>query len=201
MKEPQIDVVAGRQTIPDAPPRLYRVRIPGRKPVWLPGFHHLKRFHGDSLPRPAQRHGTRERAADKTGDVPDANDRPPLGDSHRDRRAYRSAQGQARTQSRPSRPGAGRRRNRRAIAGGALLALWFAFLAALATGHNYCFDPATGRSGIDALDHCATHHPLGLPVVIGDHAVLWSFVLMPAALAVLWWPWRPWRRRHGPKRG
>ena len=85
--------------------------------------------------------------------------------------------------------------NRRAIAGVALLALWLAFLAAVATGHDYCFDPATGRSGIDALDHCASHHPLGLPVVIDDDVVLWSFLLVPVALAVVWWPWRPWRRR------
>lgn len=108
--------------------------------------------------------------------MPDANNRPPRFESHRGRRADR-------------------RVNRRAIAGVALVALWFASLAALSTGHNYCFDAATGRTGIDALDHCATHHPLGLSVVIDDHAVFWSFVLVPAALAVLWWPWRPWRRR------
>jgi hypothetical protein len=70
---------------------------------------------------------------------------------------------------------------------------WFAFLAALATGDNTCLDPDTGLSGIDALDHCATHAPLGLPVTVADDVPLASFVIVPIALAVLWWPWRPWR--------
>jgi hypothetical protein len=70
-----------------------------------------------------------------------------------------------------------------------------AFLAAYATGDNFCVDPATGRSGIDALDHCASHQPLGLGVTISDAWPLWSFVIVPLGLAVIWWPYRPWRRR------
>jgi hypothetical protein len=81
----------------------------------------------------------------------------------------------------------------RAVSGFALLAAWLAFLAALATGDNVCFDPATGFSGIDALGHCATHAPLGLPVAIPDDIPIASFVVVPVALALLWWPWRPWR--------
>jgi hypothetical protein len=52
-----------------------------------------------------------------------------------------------------------------------LFVLWLAFLALYALGDDYCFDAATQRSGIDALGHCASHHPLGLvalaPVAAG----------------------------------
>ena len=75
-----------------------------------------------------------------------------------------------------------------------MLAAWLAFLAALATGDNFCFDPATGFHGIDALGHCASHRPLGLPVTVSDEIALASFAVVPVALALLWWPWRPWRR-------
>jgi hypothetical protein len=89
----------------------------------------------------------------------------------------------------------------RAIAGFGVFAAWLVFLAALATGDNVCFDPATGRSGIDALGHCASHSPLGLPLTVSDDMPLASFVVVPVALALLWWPWRPWRpaglRRRG----
>jgi hypothetical protein len=81
----------------------------------------------------------------------------------------------------------------RAVAGVAVLATWLACLAALATGTYVCFDPATGRRGIDALDHCASHSPLGLPLSVSDNVPLASFVVVPIALALLWWPWRPWR--------
>ena len=81
----------------------------------------------------------------------------------------------------------------RAVAGFALLAAWLAFLAALASGDNVCFDPATGLSGIDALGHCASHRPLGLPLTVSDDVALRSFVVVPVVLALLWWPWRPWR--------
>ncbi len=89
-------------------------------------------------------------------------------------------------------------RRRRAVAGFALLATWLAFLAALATGNDFCFDPATGFRGIDALGHCASHRPLGLPLTVSDDIPVASFVFVPVALAVLWWPWRPWR---GMRRG
>lgn len=91
---------------------------------------------------------------------------------------------------------------RRAIAGLVLLATWLAFLGALSTGHDYCYDPATGMSGIDALSHCASHHPLGLPVTVSDDIPDTSFVVVPPLLAVIWWPWRPWRssrRRREPQ--
>ena len=81
----------------------------------------------------------------------------------------------------------------RAVAGFVLLAAWLAFLAALASGDNVCFDPATGLSGIDALGHCASHRPLGLPLTVSDDVALGSFVVVPVVLALLWWPWRPWR--------
>jgi hypothetical protein len=81
---------------------------------------------------------------------------------------------------------------RRAVAGFVLLAAWLAFLAALATGNDVCFDPATGRSGIDALGHCASHRPLGLGLTVSDDVPLASFGVVPVALALLWWPWRPW---------
>jgi hypothetical protein len=86
----------------------------------------------------------------------------------------------------------------RALTGFALLATWLAFLAALATGDNVCFDPATGFSGIDALGHCASHRPLGLPLTVADDLPLASFVVVPISLALLWWPWRP-RRSRGAK--
>jgi hypothetical protein len=82
---------------------------------------------------------------------------------------------------------------RRAVGGLVLLATWLAFLTGLATGDNVCFDPATKLTGIDALGHCASHHPLGLPVTIPDDVPIASFIVVPAALAALWWPWRPWR--------
>src|SRR3954453_17864516 len=85
--------------------------------------------------------------------------------------------------------------SRRPLAGIALLVLWLAFLGAYATGSEYCFDPGTGQSGIDALNHCASHHPLGLPLVVSDNWPLLSFALVPALLAVIWWPYRPWRAR------
>jgi hypothetical protein len=71
--------------------------------------------------------------------------------------------------------------------------MWLAFLGALATGNNFCFDPTTGFSGIDALGHCASHGPLGLPVTVSDDVAVASFVVVPVALAALWWPW--WPRR------
>jgi hypothetical protein len=86
-------------------------------------------------------------------------------------------------------------RSRRAIAGFIVFALWLGFLAFYSTGDTFCFDPATGRSGIDALDHCASHEPLGLDVAISDTWPIVSFAIVPGALAVLWWPYRPWRRR------
>src|SRR3954451_24062020 len=85
--------------------------------------------------------------------------------------------------------------SRRAIAGFGVFVLWLGFLALFATGDLSCFDPATGRSGIDALDHCASHHPLGLRMRISDAWPFWSFVIVPALLVVIWWPYRPrWRR-------
>jgi hypothetical protein len=86
----------------------------------------------------------------------------------------------------------------RAVSGLLLCVTWLAFLAALTTGDNVCFDPATGLSGIDALGHCASHAPLGLPLTVSDDVAIASFVVVPLALALLWWPWRPWR--HGPTR-
>jgi hypothetical protein len=70
-----------------------------------------------------------------------------------------------------------------------------AFLAAYGTGDLSCFDPETGRSGIDALDHCASRNPLGFDIRIPDTWPYLSFVLVPLALAVIWWPYRPWGRR------
>jgi hypothetical protein len=83
----------------------------------------------------------------------------------------------------------------RAVLGFALFALWLGFLAVYATGDLSCFDPATGRSGIDAFGHCASHHPLGLNVNISEDWPLWSFAIVPPLLAVIWWPYRPWRTR------
>jgi hypothetical protein len=83
------------------------------------------------------------------------------------------------------------------MAGFALLATWLTFLGALATGDNLCFDPATGLSGIDALGHCASHRPLGLPLTVSVDIPLASFALVPVALSVLWWPWRPRRFSAG----
>ena len=83
----------------------------------------------------------------------------------------------------------------RALLGFALFALWLAFLAFYATGDLYCFDAATGRSGIDALNHCASHEPLGLPVSISDVWPLCSFAVVPVLLAAIWWPYRPWASR------
>jgi hypothetical protein len=82
----------------------------------------------------------------------------------------------------------------RALAGFGLFVLWLAFLAVFLSGDTYCHDPATGETGIDALDHCVSHHPLGLSLDIEDDWPLWSFVVMPLALGVVWWPWRPWRK-------
>jgi hypothetical protein len=81
----------------------------------------------------------------------------------------------------------------RAVTGFGLLAAWLAFLAALATGNDVCFDAATGSRGIDALGHCASHRPLGLSLTISDDVPLASFVVVPVVLGLLWWPWRPWR--------
>jgi hypothetical protein len=82
---------------------------------------------------------------------------------------------------------------RRTVAGVAVFVLWLAFLAAYGSGGLWCFDPATGRSGIDALDHCASHNPLGLNVAIRDTWPLASFLVVPPMLALIWWPHRPWR--------
>jgi hypothetical protein len=65
--------------------------------------------------------------------------------------------------------------------------------AALATGDKGCFDPATGFGGIDALGHCASHRPLGLALTVSDDVPLASLAGVAVALALLWWPWRPWR--------
>jgi hypothetical protein len=83
----------------------------------------------------------------------------------------------------------------RAIAGLAVFVTWIAFLALYASGDLYCYDPGTGRSGIDALDACASHHPLGIHVTIADTWPFWSFAIVPLLLAVIWWPHRPWHRR------
>jgi hypothetical protein len=82
---------------------------------------------------------------------------------------------------------------RRAIAGFALFVLWLAFLSLYLVGDSYCYDSATGNSGIDALGHCATHEPLGLPLVIGDGWAFLSFAVVPLALGMIWWPYRPTR--------
>jgi len=74
-----------------------------------------------------------------------------------------------------------------------LFVLWLAFLALYALGDDYCFDAATQRSGIDALGHCASHHPLGLPLVLQEDWAFWSFFGVLPLLAWVWWPWRPWR--------
>jgi hypothetical protein len=66
----------------------------------------------------------------------------------------------------------------RAVAGFALFATWLAFLAALAMGTNVCFDPDTGLGGIDALAHCASHRPLGLPLTVSDDVPLALFVVV-----------------------
>jgi hypothetical protein len=71
-----------------------------------------------------------------------------------------------------------------------------AFLAWYGSGDLYCFDPKTGRGGIDALDHCASHGPLGLKVAIPDAWPFVSFAVVPVLLALIWWPYRPWRGRR-----
>src|SRR3954451_24504929 len=90
----------------------------------------------------------------------------------------------------------------RALAGVAVFVLWLSFLALFGSGDLYCFDETTGRSGIDALDHCASHHPLGLNVAIAEAWPLASFAVVPVLVAVLWWPFRPsrapgWATRPG----
>ena len=79
---------------------------------------------------------------------------------------------------------------RRAIAGFALFGLWLGLLALYLAGNSYCFDAASGRQGIDALGSCASHHPLGLPIVLSDELALSSLLLVPAMLVALWWPFR-----------
>jgi hypothetical protein len=72
---------------------------------------------------------------------------------------------------------------------------WLAFLALYLGGDSYCYDPETGRRGIDAFGHCAAHDPFGLPLTLSDNLAFWSFAVVPLVLAALWWPYRPWRRR------
>lgn len=86
-------------------------------------------------------------------------------------------------------------RSRRAIAGFVVFVVWAFLVGAFALGDVHCYDPATGQQGIDALDDCAWYHPFGLSGQIEDDVVFGVSFAVLACLALIWWPYRPWRRR------
>jgi len=77
----------------------------------------------------------------------------------------------------------------------ALFVLWAFIVSAFAIGDVHCYDAATGQRGIDALDHCAWYEPFGLPLQIQDEVMLVVSVGVLGCIALVWWPYRPWRKR------